>query len=176
MLHPDLSCYDTSIRAKSQDQKYITIPTSFRLASRHIWWSSNAKLLHRTLCRSISSFRPVLAPAIVVAPIGHPVAHGDVQEAGAQTGLRQVFGPDVARHQCVRPRAGTPSGRSSPGVHGSCWTVKSRWRIFGYGFDGCKVQRAKPPPRASALSRYNTQAAQAEPPIVSSWRRNGRPT
>jgi len=35
--------------------------------------------------------------------IGHPVAYGYVQEPGVQTGLRQVFGPDAARHQRVRP-------------------------------------------------------------------------
>jgi hypothetical protein len=65
-------------------------------------WSSRVSL-HLSSRRSPTWPCPVLTLPIVVAPIGHPVAQGDVQEAGAQPGLRQVFRPDVARHQRVRP-------------------------------------------------------------------------
>ena len=77
----------------------------FRLTKipRHIA-SHSAGSLHQSSLRP----RPLPALPIVIAAIGHPVTHGNVREAGAQTGLRQVFGPHVARYQRVRP-GGVPS-------------------------------------------------------------------
>ena len=59
------------------------------------------------------------------------MAHGDVQEPGPQPGLRQVFGPHVARHQRVCP-GGVPGAEDAEQhLRGSVGQPQQREGVVG---------------------------------------------